>query len=349
MTARDRPSKFAAVWTIAIGCLGAAIFSSIGFPAAVLTGSAFAVTVASVLGVHTTIPNRLRDICFLVLGISIGSTVTPEVIAGARIWPLSLIVLTGVVLATLLCLRAILRRWFGFDGMTSLLAATPGHMSYIVSMSASLKVDLPSVALAQSVRVLLLTLVVPLVIGLSGAAGDVVPKTVVVLGVVPMFVLFGIAVILGQIYRRIAVPAALLIAGITVSAVGHGTDLTPGTLPFWMTAAAFIVMGSLIGTRFNAVRGETVLKGVLAGVIGTALACIFAGAGAFVGAQIVDIPPAALLLAFAPGGVEVMAALAVETGLEPAFVAAHHVFRLLILTLLLPILMRQAREDQGAP
>lgn len=32
-----------------------------------------------------------------------------------------------------------------------------------------------------------------------------------------------------------------------------------------------------------------------------------------------------------------MAALAIETGLEPALVAAHHVFRLVILGALLPL------------
>jgi uncharacterized membrane protein AbrB (regulator of aidB expression) len=49
-------------------------------------------------------------------------------------------------------------------------------------------------------------------------------------------------------------------------------------------------------------------------------------------------------LAFAPGGVEVMAAIAVETGLEPAFVAAHHVFRLIVLTVLVPVMIARLRR-----
>jgi uncharacterized membrane protein AbrB (regulator of aidB expression) len=69
-----------------------------------------------------------------------------------------------------------------------------------------------------------------------------------------------------------------------------------------------------------------------------------AAAGAVVAAEVVDLPAAALLLAFAPGGVEVMAALAVETGLEPAFVAAHHVFRLMLLSVLVPILLARERR-----
>jgi uncharacterized membrane protein AbrB (regulator of aidB expression) len=64
-----------------------------------------------------------------------------------------------------------------------------------------------------------------------------------------------------------------------------------------------------------------------------------AALGAIIAAELIGLPPAALLLAFAPGGVEIMAALAVSTGLEPALVAAHHVARLLILSVAVPLLI----------
>ncbi len=38
-----------------------------------------------------------------------------------------------------------------------------------------------------------------------------------------------------------------------------------------------------------------------------------------------------------------MAAIAVETGLEPALVAAHHVFRLLALTVMVPLMIGRVR------
>ena len=69
-----------------------------------------------------------------------------------------------------------------------------------------------------------------------------------------------------------------------------------------------------------------------------------AALGAVLASELVGLPPAVLLLAFAPGGVEVMAAIAIETGLEPAFVAAHHVFRLLALTVIVPVMVVWARR-----
>jgi len=52
------------------------------------------------------------------------------------------------------------------------------------------------------------------------------------------------------------------------------------------------------------------------------------------------LPLMQLLIAFAPGGVETMAAMSVLLDADPAFVAAHHVLRLFVLTALVPIVLR---------
>ncbi|MEM1267518.1 MAG: AbrB family transcriptional regulator [Pseudomonadota bacterium] len=329
--------------TLGIGGLGAAFFGLIGFPAAPLTGPAAAVSLASVAGLRVLIPPRLRDACFLVLGLSIGSTVTPEVVATARAWPLSLLALSVTLVLTLVVVRAILQSGFGFDRVTALLASTPGHLSFVLAISSELRADIPKVAMVQSVRVLLLTLLVPLIIAVTGAEGTPGLGTAGPAAPLALAVLFALALGAGLGLGRLRVPAPLLIGGILVSAIGHGTDLTPGTVPGWMTVSAFVVMGALIGARFNGLSRAEVFSGLGAGVAATLAACALAAVGAGLASLIVDVSPGALLLAFAPGGVEVMAALAVETGLEPAFVAAHHVSRLMFLTVIFPVLLAMVR------
>ena len=157
--------------TFVIGAAGAALFWLIGFPAAVLTGPAAAVTLATILGVRTAIPPLLRDGVFLILGITIGSTVTPEVIDTALTWPLSLVVLSLTLFVALILSRTILMRVFGFDRMTALMSATPGHLSYVLSIATDLTADIRRVALVQTVRVLLLTLLVPVLVSLWGSRG----------------------------------------------------------------------------------------------------------------------------------------------------------------------------------
>ncbi|MDG4648135.1 AbrB family transcriptional regulator [Roseibacterium sp. SDUM158017] len=329
--------------TLLIGAAGAALFWAIGFPAAVLTGPAAAVSLATLLGLRSRVPLGLRDAVFLVIGISIGSTVTPEVVATALAWPVSLAILTGTLVLVLVLVRAILAHGFGYDPLTALLAATPGHLSYVLGLSTDLKADVPRVALVQSVRVLLLTLLVPVLISLWGAEGTAYLPDRGTMSPVSALAVFGLAVALGLVFRRFGVPAPLLLGAMAASAAGHGSNLTPGALPPWATTVAFVVMGSLIGTRFRGLDRRGLLGAFAAGAAATFVACAVAAAGAVLAARIVDLPPAALLLAFAPGGVEVMAALAVETGLEPAFVAAHHVFRLVVLSVLMPIVLARRR------
>ena len=330
--------------TLLIGAAGAALFWLIGFPAAVLTGPAAAVSIATLLGLRTAIPVRLRDAVYLVLGAQIGSTVTPEVISTALTLPLSLAVLTVTLIASLLIVRAVLQRGFGYDRMTALLAATPGHLSFVLGLSAEQGADVSRVALVQSVRVLMLTLVVPVIIAVWGVEGTAIQTAYGPISPVSLALILVLALGLGLVFKRLGIPAPLLLGAIAVSAVGHGTGLTPGTIPPWLTVAAFVLMGSLIGTRFSGLDRRGLAGAVLAGGAATLIACVMAVAGAWLVSGLIGLRPASLLLAFAPGGVEVMAALAVETGLDPAIVAAHHVFRLLILSILVPVFVVRARQ-----
>jgi membrane AbrB-like protein len=326
-----------------IGAAGAGLFWLLGFPAAVLTGPAATVSIAALLGVGCRIPAFLRDAVLLVLGVSIGSTVTPDVIATAMTWPASFLVLTATLFVILVSVRAVLMRGFSYDRVTAALAATPGHLSYVLALSTDLKADVPRVALVQSVRVLLLTLVVPVLIAAWGVEGTTPPMGHGTIALWAAAFLFACALPVGLLFKRLGVPAALLLGAMAVSAAGHVSDLTPGALPWWATAIAFIVMGSMIGTRFRGIDRRGVAGAFLAGSTATLIACIAASLGALLAAWLTGLPLAALFLAFAPGGVEVMAALAVETALEPAFVAAHHVFRLVFLSVLIPVILARMR------
>lgn len=337
-----RPIHVAA--TLALSAAGAGLFWVLGFPAAMLTGPAAVVSVATVFGFPAHIPNLLRDACFLMIGVSIGSTVTPDVIEAAVTWPLSFVVLTISLVATMAVGQAVLVRGFGYDRITALLGAAPGHLSYVLGLSADLGADVARVALVQSVRVLILTLLVPVLLALWGAEGtSQLPDR----GAQPIWmsaVLVALALGVGVVLRRLTVPAPLFLGGMVVSAIGHGADITPGAPPIVLTMLAFLIMGALIGTRFRGIGGAEIVKAFVAGLGVTLAACVVAALGAVLAGWLVGLPPAVVLLAFAPGGVEVMAALAIEAGLEPAFVAAHHVVRLIILTVAVPFFLASERR-----
>lgn len=82
-------------------------------------------------------------------------------------------------------------------------------------------------------------------------------------------------------------------------------------------------------------------KAIGAGLVVTLVTVSTAILGVVLVMPVVGLNPSLLFVAFAPGGVEAMAAIAVQSGLDPTFVAAHHVFRLLLLTVLVPLLLRR--------
>lgn len=324
------------------GTLGAVLFDWIGFPAPFLTGPAVAVAVAILFGVNLSIPLTLRNACFLTLGLSIGSSVTPEVLAGARTWLISFSSLTLTLIVSLMACSALLVRLFGFDRLTSLLSAAPGHLSYVLSLSLERNADVSRVAVVQAMRVFFLTLLVPVLLTLWGIEGTSALPAAAPMAPALIAMLYLAAAGTAWLLMRLRMPAAWLLGGMMISAIGHATELSPGLLPAWLTLAAFVIMGTLIGARFKGQSLAELRRNVFAGLCMTLLACAIAAVGALIVARALSMSPAVLLIAFAPGGVEVMSAMAVQIGLEPAFVAAHHVFRLLILTLLIPFFAGQA-------
>ena len=125
-----------------------------------------------------------------------------------------------------------------------------------------------------------------------------------------------------------------------VSAAGHLAEVTLGRFPDGLAIAALMIMGALIGTRFRGASPAVFRDSILAGLSITFIALFFAAVGAGVVVWLLGFPVSLLIIAFAPGGVEAMAAIAVQAGLDRTFVAAHHVFRLALLTFLVPLLAR---------
>uniref|UniRef100_UPI0025CF9DEF AbrB family transcriptional regulator n=1 Tax=uncultured Agrobacterium sp. TaxID=157277 RepID=UPI0025CF9DEF len=150
--------------TVSIGSLGALFGALVGLPAPFLCGPALSVTAASLLGLTLSVPKNLRNATFVIVGVSMGANITPDVFRAARTWPLSFVAVLITVVVLLYTAYWILRFVFRYDHTTAMLGASPGHLSYIISLTAETKSDLATVSVIQSVRVLALTLSVPLIV-----------------------------------------------------------------------------------------------------------------------------------------------------------------------------------------
>lgn len=331
--------------TALVGAGGALIAAMIGFPAPYLIGPALAVSLAGIAGLTLSIPKIVRNGCFIVIGISMGATVTPDILVAIKRWPLSFVMVMVTVTALLYVAAWVMQRFFHYDRTTAFLAASPGHLSYVLSLAADMRCDQRTVGISQSVRVLLLTISVPMIVTAFDLGGGDSVAQVIAMDLPMLLGILAVSTVIGMLFLRWKLPAALLLAGTLVSISTHVTSFATGGVPSWLIVPVYILLGANIGTRFCGISLLEVRTALVSGLVVTVIVSVMAAAMAGTVSYVLDIPLDAALIAFSPGGLETMAAMAVMLHADPTYVGAHHVLRLIFLSILMPFAL--GRDETG--
>jgi uncharacterized protein len=114
----------------------------------------------------------------------------------------------------------------------------------------------------------------------------------------------------------------------------------------WLVAAAQVVVGAMVGTRFDGVSLRTVAKAVVLAIVATAVLLVLAAVFGQAVESTLGIPFAAALLAFAPGGLAEMSLIALSLEIDAAYVSSHHIVRIFIIVLAAPFVFRLLRSDR---
>ena len=340
----DRPGGALPTLGIALG--GAAVASAVGVPAAALLGATIAVTLAVTLRFDAGVPTPLRDLGFTTIGVTLGVGITPDFPADLARFPVSLAALAGTMLAILWAGRLLLRHRFGVERDTATLAMSPGALSYTLALATADHVgrrDVTTITVVQSLRLLLITLLLPPVVALTdgsasaaaGTSGDMTLALPVSALLIALSWCFGVGC------RAARLPAPFLVAGVLVSGLGHGIGWLEGRPAESLTFVGFSIAGAVIGSRFASITGRTLRRHLTAGTAATALALSISALASLAVARHLELPFGQVWIAFAPGGVEAMSAMALALGYDPVYVATHHIFRLVLLMALLPVLLRR--------
>jgi hypothetical protein len=320
------------------GSAGGFLFYAIGFPAPWLAGSVVAVSAAVLARLPVSIPPILRQITFLILGISIGSGIDPNVLSDISKWPVSLAALAISTVLIIAASAAFLTSKAGWSRTTAFYASVPGALSYVLATSLRSSADTPLVILAQLLRVISLLLFLPLIT--TASAEPQIVQHVEHTGYwgVAIMILGGVAV--GYALDRVRFPAGMLFGGMAASGVLHITGVLHGQIPAEILVPSQILLGCLMGLRFTGSRLGLLAKALLPSAGAFLIALCISGAIALLVSWGLDLPINQLLIAFAPGALEVMIILAFVLGVDPAFVAAHHLVRFIGIALFLPFLIR---------
>jgi membrane AbrB-like protein len=230
-----------------------------------------------------------------------------------------------------------LQRMHGWDRTSAFLAASPGALSQIALLAIEKGADMPAIAVVQTLRVIILTAALPLILVATGLTSSSAPAlTMTVASPLGLAGLIGASVAVSLVLRMMNFPASWLFGAMIGSSVLHGAGLIDGGLPPLVRSIALIGIGTLIGSRFSRMRTSTLLRHLTAGLGSFAIAIVISALFVMLVVWTTNVRFADVLVAYAPGAMDAILALALTLHIDPIFVGAHHLSRFIFVTIATP-------------
>ncbi|HVG51774.1 MAG TPA: AbrB family transcriptional regulator, partial [Xanthobacteraceae bacterium] len=132
-----------------------------------------------------------------------------------------------------------------------------------------------------------------------------------------------------------------------VSAFLHGGGFVEINMPAWLANLSMVGLGAINGSRFSGTTLRMLGKYLAASLGSLAVVLVVAAIFVALASWLLSLPAPDLIASYAPGSVDVMMILALAMHLDPVFVGAHHLARILVVSSALPIAARFT--DKRAP
>ncbi len=327
----------------------AAVFATvvgrfISVPLIELFTAAFLVVIANkYFSTQVKMPGSGLAFVQIVLGMSAGATVSFADLM-TTIHPVLLLGLVGCVFIQTSSNFLWLTRREGWTPFESILGAVPGAMAAILVISEAQSSPSARVVYSHSIRLLLLVVLAGVISSSHGGAAhhNVMPDG---LGIAAILLVAGLTVIVGVVTGKLGLRAPFMVSALLVTAFYNGTiQFTSVIIPIVLVKFALALLGVMIGSRLATTTLRQALSYAKAGFIVTGIGLIVSVIFALLWSEFTNLNWLILLLAWVPGSVEAMTAVALLLGLEPAFVMVNHSLRIMMLYLL-PVVFKQRLEQ----
>ncbi len=333
------------------GLIGGLLFYLLHLPVPWLLGPMIAVFIGARLfrRFRPSWPSSVKNIGIMIVGYSIGLSLTISTLSLIGKQLPSMITLT--VLLLLFCggLAYVLSRWTGIPFQTMLIASIPGGLSQIVVLAEEQEgIDITIVTFLQVSRLMMIVIVVPLLVFSPLFATEVSALTEPLTrsvgswnqlfpSILPFLVLCPVAAIVG---KRINFPTAYLLLPMIVTFVLQLVGLHAPALPLSVLDVAQLLIGSSVGLMLHPEQLQHKLRIVLLALGSSLVLMLFACGTTLILMKWHDLSAATALLSMAPGGMDQMGIIAHEVNADVATVSCYQLFRTLLIFLVVPPLVR---------
>ena len=338
------------IFTLALALAAAWACTLMQTPLPWMIGPLIATGVVSMLGAPTYSYTPLRNAGQWVIGTALGLYFTPQVVAlvASLWWAITLNIVWALALG--FGFGAWLHRVHsrpgklhlpGLSRTTTYFAAPIGAASEMTLLGERHGAQTELVASSHSLRVLLVTLIIPFGLQWAGLQGlDITrpgPQVVSWPGLGLLAVLTGAGCLLMLLLKRTN-PWFIGALAVAVLLTANGVNLS--ALPQWMTNAAQLVIGISLGVRFTRQFIHLAPRWLASVALATLVMIFLCGGFAWLLAQATGQHWTTVMLGTSPGGIAEMAITAKVLQLGVPLVTAFHVTRLAAVLLLVEPMYR---------
>ena len=339
-----RESWINPVLSVLLCAAGGALFAWLRIPLPWMIGPLVIMALCNFAGAQLRAPFAGRQVGQVIIGTALGLYFTPvvarEVVSN---WHLLLV-------AALLAIALgwfggwILSRATGTDRTTAFFASVPGGAAEMAVLGERYGAKIDRVALAQSLRILIVVIVVPFALSYSGTYGaHTFQPAAMALEWPRLLLLLALAAAAGGCGKLVGLPNPFMLGPLFAAIAITAAEMRFSSIPGVVTNAAQVLLGCALGARFEQ-RFLRRIPGFVAGAVASILIAIaLAGAAGMLLALASGLPLPTLVLATAPGGIAEMCITAKVLQLGVPLVTAAHVTRVIVLTTTTGLAFRAAR------
>ena len=322
------------VLALLIASLGGAVFAYLGLPLPFILGAMIFCLFATLFKVPVATPKVVRPPMSAVIGVMLGSGFTPDIVTSIGNWIVPIIGLALFLVTSAAVCVTFYRKVAGYDPTTAYFAGMPGGLMEMTLLGESYGADTRRIALAHSARILIVVFTLPfLVQQLSGQDISRSPLAASApFALESVLWLVGTAIIGVGLGHVLKLPARVLLGPMAVSALVHASGITSFKPPAEIVMIAQIVLGASIGCRFAGITARELGRVLVLAAGATTLLLAITLGFAYAVAPLAPFSPIDLMLAYSPGGLAEMGLIALALHTDVAFVAGHHIVRVVMVS-----------------
>ena len=348
-----RQTSPALQWAALLGAsvVGVAAFELMRLPAALMLGAIAAAILLSWFEGRVKIPAWGFVIAQGFVGCLVARAITPDIVLTIfRRWPMFL-ALIGAVILFAAVLGYVLTRLRVLPGTTAVWGSSAGAATAMVLMSDAFGGDMRLVAVMQYLRVACVGLVASVVARAWLPAGAAAPAPIdwfPHLASGPFLATLALGLGGAVLGVKLKIPAGALLVPMLVGAPLSASHMLTITLPPWLLAICYALVGWSIGLRFTrevVLYAAKQLPIILASIFTLIAMC---GGLAFALHEAAGTDPLTAYLATSPGGADAVAIIAASSRVDLPFVMAMQIGRLLLVILIGPSLARMIARWAGS-